>query len=83
MPIGILNLKLWTEIHLTPLNRYLRPKLSFISEETLIVSSVTRSSPLEMLFNVPSLLSLSFEANFSFFLLGESPPRDRQIAAYK
>ena len=48
-PIGILNLKLWTEFHLTPLNRYLRPQLSFISEETLIVSSVTRSSPLEML----------------------------------
>ena len=54
-PIGILNLKLWTEFHLTPLNRYLRPQLSFISEETLIVSSVTRSSPLEMLSNPVNL----------------------------
>ena len=54
-PIGILNLKLWTEFHLTPLNRYLRPQLSFISEETLIVSSVTRSSLLEMLSNPVNL----------------------------
>ena len=54
-PIGILNLKLWTEFHLTPLNRYLRPQLSLISEETLIVSSVTRSSPLEMLSNPVNL----------------------------
>ena len=54
-PIGILNLKLWIEFHLTPLNRYLRPQLSLISEETLIVSSVTRSSPLEMLSNPVNL----------------------------
>ena len=26
---------------------------------------------------------LSFEANFSFFSLAESPPRDLQITAYK
>ena len=54
-PIGILNLKPWTEFDFTPLNRYLRPQLSFISEETLIVSSVTLSSPLEMLPNPVNL----------------------------
>ena len=50
-----MNLKLWTEFHLTPLNRYLRPQLSFISEETLIMSSVTCCSPLEMLSNPVNL----------------------------
>ena len=54
-PIGILNLKPWTEFDFTPLNRYLRPQLSFISEETLIVSSVTLSSALEMLSNPVNL----------------------------
>ena len=54
-PIGILNLKPWTEFDFTPLNRYLRPQLSFISEETLIVSSVTLPSPLEMLSNPVNL----------------------------
>ena len=53
--IGILNLKPWTEFDFTPLNRYLRPQLSFISEETLIVSSVTLPSPLEMLYNPVNL----------------------------
>ena len=54
-PIGILNLKPWTEFDFTPLNRYLRPQLSFISEETLIVSSITLPSPLEMLSNPVNL----------------------------
>ena len=54
-PIGIFNLKPWTEFDFTPLNRYLRPQLSFISEETLIVSSVTLPSPLEMLSNPVNL----------------------------
>ena len=53
--IGILNLKPWTEFDFTPLNRYLRPQLSFISEETLIVSSVTLPSPLAMLSNPVNL----------------------------
>ena len=50
-----LNLKPWTECDFTPLNRYLRLQLSFISEETLIVSSVTLPSPLEMLCNPVNL----------------------------
>ena len=54
-PIGILNLKPCTEFDFTPLNRHLRPQLSFISEETLIVSSVTLPSPLEMLCNPVNL----------------------------
>ena len=54
-PIGIFNLKPWTEFDFTPLNRYLRPQLSFISEETPIVSSVTLLSPLEMLSNPVNL----------------------------
>ena len=54
-PIGIFNLKPWTEFDFTPLNRYLRPQLSFISEETLIVFSVTLPSPLEMLYNPVNL----------------------------
>ena len=53
--IGILNLKPWTEFDFTPPNRYLRRQLSFISEETLIVSSVTLPSPLEMLYNPVNL----------------------------
>ena len=43
-PIGILNLKLWTEFHLTPLNRYLRPQQSSISEETLIRAIYSRKN---------------------------------------
>ena len=54
-PIGILNLKPWTEFDFTPLNRYLRLQLSFISEETLVVSSITLPSPLEMLSNPVNL----------------------------
>ena len=54
-PIGIFNLKPWTEFDFTPLNRYLRPQLSFISGETLIVSSITLPSPLEMLSNPVNL----------------------------
>ena len=54
-PIGIFNLKPWTEFDFTPLNRYLRPQMSFISEETLIVFSVTLPSPLEMLYNPVNL----------------------------
>ena len=54
-PIGILNLKPWTEFDFTPLNRYLRLQLSFISEEIFIVSSVTLPSPLEMLSNPVNL----------------------------
>ena len=50
-----LNLKPCTEFDFTPLNRYLRPQLSFISEEALIVSSVTLLSPLEMLSNPVNL----------------------------
>ena len=54
-PINILSLKPWTEFDFTPLNRCLRPQLSFISEETLILSPVTLPSPLEMLSNPVNL----------------------------
>ena len=54
-PIGVLNLKPFTEFDFSPLNRYLRTQLPFISEETLIVSSVTLPSPLEMLSNPVNL----------------------------
>ena len=54
-PIGVLNLKSWTEFDFSPLNRYLRPQLSFISEETLIVSSVTLPSPFQMLYSPVNL----------------------------
>ena len=54
-PIGILNLKPWTEFVFTSLNRYLRSQLSFIAEEALSMSSVTLLSPLEMLSNPVNL----------------------------
>ena len=55
------------------------PHCQDLQDDKFLTNAQGVWTPLEL---TEPLLS-SFQANFSFFLLAESPPRDLQITAYK